>query len=229
MLHAVIRRLAQLTQTPVADIYAVEGDTLRALVSYDSGRFDDEWEGVVIPIKRYPCSRRAVETGEIVVAASLDDELLTGDGRHSLEKWGYQAQLSMPLLAGGRVLGLVELSDYEPRDFAPDLELIRGLGRVAGHALENAALFEQVERRTRVLNELVELGRLASGTRDVATLLHTAAERLLTAVDAANCDIFEARDEGLCCVASHDRSGRDEASLGSPFDPAHYPTVLAAL
>ena len=56
VLHAVIRRLAQLTQTPVADIYAVEGDTLRALVSYDSGRFDDEWEGVVIPLRGIPAA-----------------------------------------------------------------------------------------------------------------------------------------------------------------------------
>ena len=134
----------------------------------------------------------------------------------------------MPLLAGGRVLGLVELSDYVPRDFAPDLELIRGLGQVAGHALENAALFEQVERRSRVLNELVELGRAGqAGRATVATLLRTAAERLLTAVDAANCDIFQARDEGLRCVASYDRSGATRHRWAL-LDLAHYPTVLAA-
>ncbi len=166
VLHAVVQRLSELTRTPVTDIYAVEGDTLRGLVSYDGGRFDEEWAGVVLPLRRYPCSRRAVETGEIVVAGTLDDPILDGDGRYSLEKWGYQSQLSMPLVSHGHVLGMVELSDYQPRDFAEDLDLIRGLGQVAAHALENASLFEQVDRRSRILNELVELGSLASRTRD---------------------------------------------------------------
>ena len=68
VLHAVVQRLAELTHSPVADVYAVEGGTLRALISYDAGRFDPEWEGVVVPIDRYPCSRRAVESGEIAIA-----------------------------------------------------------------------------------------------------------------------------------------------------------------
>ena len=229
VLHSVVRRLTELTHTPVADIYAVEGDTLRALVSYDGGAFDEEWEGVVIPLSRYPCSRRAVDTGEIAVAASLDDPVLGPDGRYSLEKWGYQSQLSLPLTAGGRVLGLVELSDYVPRDFGAELELIRGLGQVAAHALENAALFEQVERRSRILNELVDLGALASRSRDIDALVRRMAERLLKAVDAANCDIFQVSDEGLRCVASYDRSGFDDQPLGRLLDPGSYPTLVTAM
>ena len=98
------------------------------------------------------------QRGDIVrLQASLDDEILGEDGRFSLERWGYQSQLSMPLIAGGRVIGLIELSDYTPRDFAEDLELIHDLGRVAARALENARLFEQAARRSRVLNELVEI------------------------------------------------------------------------
>ena len=37
VLESVARRLAHLTRSPVADIYAVEGEVLRALVSYDHG------------------------------------------------------------------------------------------------------------------------------------------------------------------------------------------------
>ena len=229
VLHAVVERLSDLTHTPVADIYAVEGDTLRGLVSYDSGRFDVEWDGVVLPLRRYPCSRRAVETGEIVIAATLDDPLLVGEGRYSLEKWGYQAQLSMPLVSRGHVLGVVELSDYQPRDFAEDLDLIRGLGQVAAHALENASLFEQVDRRNRILNELVELGSLASRTRDLDELVRSVAERILGAVDAANCDIYRVVDGVLRCVASFDRSGHDESVLGSAFDLERYPTTVEAM
>ena len=227
--RAVVRRLAELTSSPVADLYEVDGDTLRALVSYDGGRFDEEWPGVVLPLPRYPCSLRAVETGDIVVAASLDDPQLETASRYSLEKWGYQSQLSLPLVSGGRVLGLVELSDYVPRDFAADLELIRGLGQVAAHALQNAALFEQVERRNRILNELVDLGNLAHQSRDSKRLLRHIAERLLIAVDVANCDIFQTTDDGLQCVVSYDRSGFDELPVGGVLDPHDYPTLTRAM
>ena len=229
VLHGVARRLSELTHTPVADIYSVEGDTLRVVVSYDGGRFDVDWEGVVLPLHRCPCSRRAVETGEIAVAGAPDDPLLAGDGRYSLEKWGYQSQLSMPLVSGGHVLGVVELSDYQPRDFATDLDLIRGLGQVAAHALENASLFEQVDRRNRILNELVELGALVRQTRDATALMRTIAERLLGAVDAANCDIYRREDGVLRCVASFDRSGHDDSVIGSEFDLDRYPTTAASM
>jgi len=229
VLRAVAQRIAELTRVPVADVYAVENDTLRALVSYDGGRFDLEWEDVVIPLLRYPASRRAVETGEMVTVASLEDPLLGEETRCSLEKWGYQAQLTMPLVSGGRVIGLVELSDYVPRAFGPDLELVRGLCGVAARALENAALLEQVERRSRILNELVELGDVGGRTSGLDGLLRHVAERLRAAVDAANCDIFRVTGDGLRCVASFDRSGYDERPVGDLLDLQSYPTVVAAM
>ena len=229
VLQSIIMRLSELTRSPVADVYAVEGGTLRALISYDGGRVDPEWEGVVIPISRYPCSLRAVETGQIAIAASLDDEILGEHGRFSLERWGYQSQLAMPLIADGRVIGLVELSDYVPRDFADDLELINGLGRVAAQALDNARLFEQVERRSRILNELVEVGTFASTCRDFDTVLRHVAERLLRTLDAANCDIYQASDEGLRCVASFDRSGFDDEAVGRLLDVRTYPTLARSV
>jgi|GEM_PF-377649 len=229
ILHAVAGRLSELTGTPVVDLYSVEGDTLRALVSYGGGKFDAEWAGVVLPLRRYPCCRQAVETGELAVAAGLDDPTLDEEGRYSLEKWGYQSQLAMPLVSRGRVLGVVELSDYRPRDFAADLHLIRGLGQVAAHALENASLFEQVDERSRVLNELVELGSLASRTRDLDELVRSVAERVLSALDAANCDIYRVADGVLHCVASFDRSGHDDSVLGSIFDLDRYPTTVEAV
>ncbi len=229
ILHAVAERLSKLTDTPVTDIYTVEGDTLRGLVSYDSGRFDAEWDGVALPLRRYPCSRRAVESGEVTVIATLDDSTLDEEGRYSLERWGYQSQLSMPLVSRGRVSGIVELSDYEPHDFAKDLDLIRGLSQLAAHALENAALSDQADRRSQTLNELVELGSLTSRAGDLDQLVRSVAERVLGAVDAANCDIYRMLNGTLRCVASFDRSGHDDSVLGSEFDRARYPTTAEAV
>ncbi|MCX6363401.1 MAG: GAF domain-containing protein [Actinobacteria bacterium] len=229
VLRAVVERIAELTGAPVADAYAVENDTLRALASYDGGRFNLEREDVVIPLLRYPSSRRAVETGEMMTIASLGDPLLSEEARYSLEKWGYQAQLSVPLISGGRVIGLIEISDYVPRDFAAHLDLVRGLCGVAAHALENAAVLEQAERRSRILNELVALGDHDGRTSGLDGLLRHVAERLQAAVDAANCDIFRVTGDGLRCVASFDRSGYDERPVGDLLDLESYPTVEAAM
>jgi diguanylate cyclase (GGDEF)-like protein/excisionase family DNA binding protein len=229
VLHAVVERLSELTRTPLAAIYALEGETLRAMVSCDNGRCEADWGGVAVPLSRHPSSRRAVDTGELVMIGSLEDPALDEEGRASLERWGYQAHLSMPLTVHGRVLGVVELSDYRPRDFTADLELIRGLSQVTAHALENASLVEQVDRRDRILDELVEICTLASDTRDLGELVRVVAERVVATVDAANCDVYRVRDGDLICVASFDRSGHDESVLGSRFDPSLYPTTVEAI
>jgi len=229
VLRTLLRRLSELTGAPVVDAYAVEGQTLRALASYDGGRFDGDWEGVVLPLVRYPFSRRAVDTRELSMVATLDDDRLSEEDRYSLEKWGYQAQLSLPLVADGRVIGLVEVSDYAPRDFGPDLAVIRGLGAAASQALQNVTLLEQVRRRTRILQELVRIGSRASTEHDSSRALAHVAERVHATVDAGSCDIYGRDEAGFRCLASHDRSGPDEASRGRLLDVGRYPTLATEM
>ena len=139
VLESVARRLSRLTHAPVTDIYAVEGELLRALVSYDHGAFDPTWEGTTCTLREYPCSAVAVSKRRISCAASLDDPVLTPVGRRSLEKWGYQSQLSAPLVVRNEVIGILELSDHMPRDYAEHLALVEGLSHVAARAIETPA------------------------------------------------------------------------------------------
>ncbi len=229
VLRSLLRRVSELTRTPVVDVYAVEGPVMRALASFDGGRFDADWEGVVLPLARYPCSLRAVDTQEATIVAGLEDAELSDEDRYSLEKWGYQAQLSLPLVAEGRVIGLVELSDYAARDFTPELEVIRGLGAAATQALQNVTLLEQVERRNRILRELVGIGSRASAEHDPSRALAHVAQRVLVTVSAASCDIYGLDEAGFRCLVSHDRSGPDEAPRGTLLDVASYPALTAAI
>ena len=229
LLRAVVQRLADITHASIVEVLSVENATLRSLVCYHGGQFDPEWEDVAIALRRYPCSRRAVESGETIAIRGLDDPALDEEARYSLEKWGYQSLLSVPLVSAGRVIGLVELSDYVPREFEADSHLVRGLCGIAARVLETASLVDQAERRNRILGELVALGDLASRAPDVQTLQRDVAQRLQAALDAANCDIFRATDEGLRCVASFDRSGYDERPVGALLDVRSFPTVAAAM
>lgn len=230
VLRVVARRLADATNSPVADIYAVEDGTIRALVSYDNGAYDPSWEGKTFRIVDYPATRQAIESLQVRVVASLDDPVLTPEVRASLASWGYQSQLSLPLVAHDEVIGLAELSDTVPRDYADDLELIRGLAEVAARAIDNARLFEQVEHRNAVLRELVDIGTLVSRSRDVDELLRSVAQRLLTTLDAFDCDIYKIQDEGVfTCLVSVDRSGYDESVVGKALRLDLYPLAAEAV
>ena len=229
VLRGLVERLAQATRVPIVEVYAVEGDTARALVSYDGGRWDGAWEEVVLRLERYPASRRAAETGEPVLIGGLDDEGLDPDGRFSLERWGYQSHLSVPLTAGGRTLGLLELYDYVPHDFAPELELAQGVARLAALALDADRRTEQIRRRNRIISELGAIARICAAADDPETILARVAESLLTALDAASCQVFRLTPRGVLCIAAHDRSGRDDEAVGLVGDLRSYPTALHAM
>ena len=179
VLESVARRLARLTHSPVADIYAVEGRRLRSLVSYDHGVFDRWWEGTVFDLRDFPVNVTAINERRVCVIASLDDPTLSAERRAALERWGYQSQLCAPLIVRDAVIGILELSDHAPRDFSEHLELIAGLAHVAGRALDNALLFEEIRRRNDILHELVEFGALVTGADDLTTLLRAGAKRLV--------------------------------------------------
>ncbi len=229
VLRELVERLALATMVPIVEIYAVEGDTARSLVSYDGGRWDAAWEDVILRLERYPTSRRAVETGEPVLIGGLDDAKLQPEGRFSMERWGYQSHLSIPLSAGGRTLGLLELYDYVPHDFTPELELARGVGRLAALTLDVEYRGEQVRTRNRIISELEAIARICAAAHDPETLVARVAESLRTALDAAACHIYRLTPRGILCIAGHDRTGRDDEAIGNVGDLGGFPTAVHAL
>ncbi len=229
VLRDLVERLADATRVPIVEVYAVEGDTARALVSYDGGRWDEAWEGIVLRLERYPTSHRAVVTGKPVLAGALDDDGLDPDGRFSLERWGYQSHLAVPLAAGGRTLGLLELYDYVPHDFSAELELARGVGALASLTLDAERRTEQVRRRNRIISELEAIARICAATGDAETMVARVAESLRGALDAAACQIYRLTPRGVVCIAGHDRTGRDVEVVGLSGDLGSYPVAVHAM
>ncbi len=106
---------------------------------------------------------------------------------------GTEQELSMaavPIVGSDRVLGILSMSNFERENAFGESE-VRLLTTVAssmGVALENARLFEEIQRRTRESAALAEVGRDISSTLDLATVMdriaHHARE-LLAADDSA--------------------------------------------
>ena len=180
-------------------------------------------------LREFPINVMAIKERRVCVIASLDDPALSPERRASLEKWGYQSQLCAPLVVRDAVIGILELSDHVPRDFGEHLELIEGLAHVAGRALDNAVLFEEIRRRNVILHELVEFGALVTGADDLVTLLRAAAKRLVEVLDAADCDVFTLEGDHLLSRVSYDRDGYDETAVGHTLRLDDFAGVTAAI
>ena len=127
--------------------------------------------GHVLDIDRFPATAMAVRTGQPMAIASLDDPRLTDEEREDMAEYGYQSELCIPLVGGDRVIGLIDVFDTRPRDYAEYLDFLRSVGQTAAGAIENALLLDKLERRNAALAELVELGRTASNAGGLSELV----------------------------------------------------------
>ena len=84
-----------------------------------------------------------------------------------------KSALYVPLVWGDEARGLVSISDYQ-REYAfsdSDVRLLQTLAGTMSVALQNAGLFEEIQRRTRESAALAEVGRDVSATLDLPTVM----------------------------------------------------------
>ena len=60
-----------------------------------------------------------------------------------MAEYGYQSELCIPLVGGDRVIGLIDVFDTRPRDYAEYLDFLRSVGQTAAGVIENAAAARQ--------------------------------------------------------------------------------------
>ncbi len=101
-----------------------------------------------------------------------------------------RSMLKVPIIGSDRVLGAIDMEDHLRENAFGESE-VRLLGTVAsamGVALENAKLFDEIQRRTRESAALAEVGRDISSTLDLPTVMDRIArhaKELLGADDSA--------------------------------------------
>jgi GAF domain-containing protein/DNA-binding response OmpR family regulator len=84
-----------------------------------------------------------------------------------------KSALYVPLVWGDEARGLVSISNYE-REHAfseSDVRLLQTLAGTMSVALQNAGLFDEIQRHTREAAALAEVGRDVSATLDLATVM----------------------------------------------------------
>jgi len=231
LLLAVAGRMLATTGAVTCDIFRLEQDgVFRCLVSLDRGGPDEAAVGHILRTDAFAVAREAIAERVVAHVKDRDDPRFSEEDRRVYDKYGFAGELCIPLLAQDRVVGFIELYGDRPDSFSPStLEYARGAAHVVAGALEKALLLEALEDRTRVLRELFDLARLLSQTYDAEQLLRTVATRLLQAVQAAHCDIYQIYGEDYRCVVSAGADGFLSSYEGSVLDLAGNPTSARAL
>ena len=226
----VAERLVTVTGAVCCEISKTERDGVRVLVSLDTRPDQQDPEATRnVDLADYPGVTEAARKHELLVIGSPDDPRLTRHEREMYARWGFQSQLAIPLLVEDRVVGLIELYDDRPRDYAEHLDFARSVGQIVAGAFSNALLLEQLGESNAELRTLADASLEFGGSLDLDSVLRSVALRMCAAGEAATCDIYALDGPELEGLVSADGDELDEEFPGTRWALADFPVAQRAV
>jgi transcriptional regulator with GAF, ATPase, and Fis domain len=149
---------------------------------------DRDWIGEVHALDEIPGLERVIRPGEVQVAYRNDEVDKSASVFGSMAFWGESAVLWAPVVHGGDVLGVLELTEKDrPRTFdEPDRALARQMASLAAIALHNARISRAAEERNRQLTALIDASRAMTSTLDLDEVLDVVCRQAALALDAGS-------------------------------------------
>jgi diguanylate cyclase (GGDEF)-like protein len=226
----VAERLLSVTGAVCCEISKSERQGVRVLVSLDARPDRQDPEATKnIDLQDYPGASEAARKHELFIVETPDDPRLTDHERAMYEQWGFQSQLSIPLLVEDRLVGVIELYSEEPRDWAEHVDFCRSVGQVVAGAFNNVVLLEQLGESNAELRTLADASREFGASLDLDSVLHSVAIRMCAAGEASACDIYAIEDGRLVGLVSADRDKVDADFPGTTWELADFPLVAHAV
>jgi two-component system, NtrC family, sensor kinase len=147
---------------------------------------------------RHALVARAILTAQTVCIPDFlaDPELEVSAPAVSIS--GIRAGLAVPLLRDGKVEGIIALSRPTPGPFTQrQIELVQTFADQAVIAIENARLFDEVQAKTRDLEEALRYQTGSANMLKVIASSPTDVEPVLQAIVESACDLCEANDAAV--------------------------------
>jgi GAF domain-containing protein len=63
-----------------------------------------------------------------------------------MAEYGFESELCIPLVAGERVIGMIDVFDTRPRDYGEYVDFLSSVGQMAAAAIQNALLVDKLKR-----------------------------------------------------------------------------------
>jgi signal transduction histidine kinase len=120
-----------------------------------------------------------------------------------------RALLVAPLVTKGQTIGAVEVANKRDGPFDEgDRHLLEALALSAAAALENARLYERMQRQTLQQENIIRVGQAISSAHDVETVMQEVVESALAVIPAAFTSIIHLLDEKEALLRLHCYAGR---------------------
>ena len=200
VLQSAAQRLSAALQIPDCDIYRLEdGERLVCLASSVAGVRDSSWVGREFLLDEWVCERLALERRHAIAVSSLDDPRLSASKREGMLRDDQHSVVVLPLIAGEKVFGVVNLLDHVERRYTDEeIATAEAVAQLVALALDHAQLHEEVKR--------LHLGNLqalssALNAKDYYTLGHASRVAAYMALLGGELDWPEERLEEMQNVA----------------------------
>jgi len=222
-------RLLTAANADCVDVWRAAGGVIRNVVSFTRDGATSGVTDTILDTSRYPSLEQTLLDHTPLAINDLRDQRL-GPGEADLMRgWGYASSLSMPLVAGGELVGLVDLYDDAERDWNSDLEFLTSVCQLVAGVFDSTALLDESRTVTRLRKELVDLGADLAAAEAQGDIAERAAARLHRAVDCSDVDIWWLEEGYLRCLASVDANGVDESVRGHILAVGNHPSTREAI
>ncbi|HEX5641849.1 MAG TPA: GAF domain-containing protein [Thermoleophilia bacterium] len=223
------QRLLTAANADCVDVWRAGGGVIRSVVSYTREGEDPGARDTILDTSSYPSLERTLLDHTPLAICDLRDPRLGQTEAELMRGWGFASSLTMPLVAGGELVGLVDLYDDAERDWSADLASLTSVCQLVAGVFDSTALLDEARETVRLREELVELGADLAAAEEAADVAERAARRLRDATGCEDCDIWWLEEGYLRCLASVDGRGVDETVLGKQLILEHYPSAQQAI
>ncbi len=123
---------------------------------------------------------------------------VTNDPRY-IKVWdGIHSELCIPLVSRDKVIGVLDIETSKPNAYTDkDENILSALASSAAIAFENAHLFQEQTRRSKIIETLAEIANEIATTRDVIPALEKISQRALELLKANHVAIYLVQDDNI--------------------------------
>lgn len=225
LLDVILEQIRRVAPYDGATFFILHGDKLRAesFVTQEDPNIDLTTIGIEIPVAGSALWEMA-SRGETMIIDDIYADTTTAQAFREIAGPALKTRfrrikswLGIPLMRGGKPIGLLALSGHTERVFdATDARLARAVADRAALAIENARLFTEASDRTRELSALLDISKGIASTLDRGPLVVAILDQLRELIDNNGASIMLRNGDQLEIV-DYDRSvPRDAASVQIP-------------
>jgi GAF domain-containing protein/two-component sensor histidine kinase len=169
---------------------------------------------------------RVLETKQPFITSDyLNDPRLNHEYNPLAEQEGFVANMAVPILREGEILGVLWVVNRSPRPFtARHQAVLTKLAGQAAIAVQNARLFEETQRRLGETAALLKIAEILNSELDLEPVLKEIARRTAEVLGFDRCSVFLWSDGRVQPVMSQFADGRAAPELWAAFKSiAQYP------